>query len=48
MFECPSVDAIVGSVELAFKEPCDVALSKGARANGLERAIPGEGLVGLL
>ena len=48
MFEGPSVYAVVGGVEAALWEPDDVALVEGAGADGLEGAVPVEGLTGHL
>lgn len=42
----PSVDTVVCSIETTFGEPNDVPVLEATRANGLEGAIPIEGVPG--
>lgn len=38
--ECPTIDAVVGGIYVALREPGNVAILKATRAHGVERAIP--------
>ena len=40
VLECPAVDAVVGRVQVALREPGDVAVLEAARANSVEGTIP--------
>ena len=45
---CPAVDAVVGRVQTAFGEPYNVAVFETAGTDGVEGAVPVEGLFGHL
>ena len=42
--ECPTVNAVVGRVDVTLREPRNVSVLKAARAHGVEGTIPMEGL----
>ena len=44
VLESPAINTVVRGVDVAFWEPCNVAILKTTRSYGLERAIPVEGL----
>lgn len=48
VLECPTVHAVVGRVQVTLREPSDVAVLEAAGADGVERAVPVEGLPGHL
>ena len=48
VLEGPAIDAVVGSVQVSFREPSNITVLEAARANGVEGAIPVKGLPGHL
>lgn len=42
---CPTVDAVVGSIEATFREPDDVSVLEAACPDGFERAAPVKHLI---
>lgn len=44
VLEGPAVNTVVGCVHVTLGEPSDVAILEGAGADGVEGAIPVEGL----
>lgn len=44
MFECPAIDAIIRSIETAFRKPGNISLLKATCSNGMEWPIPVQSL----
>ena len=40
VFERPTVDAVVASIQTTFGEPGNIAILESARTNSLERPVP--------